>query len=51
MTARPETMDSEGSEGVCADCGSQIEAGEATGGAYSTCRSCYDAYVENAGHW
>jgi len=51
MAVQPERVESEGAAGVCTDCGSPIETGESTGGDYSTCGSCYEAYVENAGHW
>jgi hypothetical protein len=36
-------------ERSCPDCGGPIEASTATEKPFRVCRSCYDAYVENAG--
>jgi formamidopyrimidine-DNA glycosylase len=52
MTAQPEPMGAEpfgGAERLCPDCGGQIEAESATDRPFFICRSCYDAYVDNAG--
>lgn len=52
MPAQPDPMGVEwtsGDEGMCADCGSPIEANAGTDKAFSICQPCYDAYVDNAG--
>ena len=52
MTAHPEPMRAEplvGAERACPDCGGPVEAESATDHPFFICRSCYDAYVDNAG--
>jgi NMD protein affecting ribosome stability and mRNA decay len=52
MTAQPDPVGVErmsDDEWTCADCGSPIEANAEMDKAFSMCRPCYDAYVDNAG--
>jgi hypothetical protein len=52
MAVQPEPMGAEwirGTDRECPDCGRPIEANKVTEPLYAICRSCYDAYVDNAG--
>ncbi len=51
MTAQLEPRGSETDPGErsCPDCGQPVEADSAPHKPAATCRSCYDAYVDNAG--
>jgi len=52
MSAQPEPMGVEqigGAEAACPDCGGPIGTEAVTDNPFFICRSCYDAYVDNAG--
>ncbi len=52
MSAQPEPRSTEqlaAADQACPDCGGPIEAEAAADDPFFICRSCYDAYVDNAG--
>jgi hypothetical protein len=52
MSAQPQPTraeQSDGAEPACPDCGGPIGAEVAADNPSFICRSCYDAYVDNAG--